>query len=105
MRSVEEIRNSIKDLIRKAENEELLKLDTSDETNSDYQLSNETDLSEGIMNKTIKHLLKDLGIFTWLDSQGNSGKFSEYGLEGLCEDCEERCPPNSTLLGLNPPVS
>ena len=49
MRSVEEIRNSIKDLIKKAENEELLKLQISDDKNTDIQLSTENDLSEEIM--------------------------------------------------------
>ena len=49
MRSVEEIRSSIKDLIKKAENEELLKLQISGDKNSDIQLSTENDLSEEIM--------------------------------------------------------
>ena len=49
MRSVEEIRSSIKDLIKKAENEELLKLQISGDKNTDIQLSNENDLSEEIM--------------------------------------------------------
>ena len=49
MRSVEEIRNSIKDLIKKAENEELLKLQISADKNTDIQLSTENDLSEEIM--------------------------------------------------------
>ena len=49
MRSVEEIRSSIKDLIKKAENEELLKLQTSGDENTDIQLSTESDLSEEIM--------------------------------------------------------
>ena len=49
MRSVEEIRSSIKDLIKKAENEELLKLQISDDKNTDNQLSTENDLSEEIM--------------------------------------------------------
>lgn len=49
MRSVEEIRSSIKDLIKKAENEELLKLQTSGDKNTDIQLSTENDLSEEIM--------------------------------------------------------
>ena len=49
MRSVEEIRSSIKDLIKKAENEELLKLQTSGDKNTDIQLSSENDLSEEIM--------------------------------------------------------
>ena len=49
MRSVEEIRNSIKDLIKKAENEELLKLQISDDKNTDIQLSTENDLPEEIM--------------------------------------------------------
>ena len=49
MRSVEEIRSSIKDLIKKAENEELLKLQTSGDKNTDIQLSTEIDLSEEII--------------------------------------------------------
>ncbi|MAC60548.1 MAG: hypothetical protein CMN37_01465 [SAR116 cluster bacterium] len=49
MRSVEEIRSSIKDLIKKAENEELLKLQISGDKNTDIQLSTENDLSEEIM--------------------------------------------------------
>ena len=49
MRSVEEIRSSIKDLIKKAENEELLKLQTSGDKNTDIQLSTDNDLSEEIM--------------------------------------------------------
>ena len=49
MRSVEEIRSSIKDLIKKAENEELLKLQTSGDKDTDIQLSTESDLSEEIM--------------------------------------------------------
>jgi len=49
LRSVEEIRSSIKDLIKKAENEELLKLQTSGDENTDIQLSTESDLSEEIM--------------------------------------------------------
>ena len=49
MRSVEEIRSSIKDLIKKAENEELLKLQISGNKNTDIQLSTENDLSEEIM--------------------------------------------------------
>ena len=49
MRSVEEIRSSIKDLIKKAENEELLKLQVSGDKNTDIQLSTENDLSEEIM--------------------------------------------------------
>lgn len=49
MRSVEEIRSSIKDLIKKAENEELLKLQISGDKNTDIQLSTESDLSEEIM--------------------------------------------------------
>ena len=49
MRSVEEIRSSIKDLIKKAENEELLKLQTSGDKNTDIQLSTESNLSEEIM--------------------------------------------------------
>ena len=49
MRSVEEIRSSIKDLIKKAENEELLKLQISGDKNTDIQLSSENDLSEEIM--------------------------------------------------------
>ena len=49
MRSVEEIRSSIKDLIKKAENEELLKLQISSDKNTDIQLSTESDLSEEIM--------------------------------------------------------
>ena len=49
MRSVEEIRNSIKDLIKKAESEELLKLQISDDKNTDIQLSTENDLPEEIM--------------------------------------------------------
>ena len=52
MRSVEEIRSSIKDLIKKAENEELLKLQISSDKNTDIQLSKvstENDLSEEIM--------------------------------------------------------
>ena len=51
MRSVEEIRSSIKDLIKKAENEELLKLQISGDKNTDIQLSTENDLSEEIMEK------------------------------------------------------
>ena len=51
MRSVEEIRSSIKDLIKKAENEELLKLQISGDKNTDIQLSTESDLSEEIMEK------------------------------------------------------
>ena len=49
MRSVEEIRSSIKDLIKKAENEELLKSQISSDKNTDIQLSTENDLSEEIM--------------------------------------------------------
>ena len=49
MRSVEEIRSSIKDLIKKAENEELLKLQISGDKNTDIQLSTESNLSEEIM--------------------------------------------------------
>ena len=49
MRSVEEIWSSIKDLIKKAENEELLKLQISGDKNTDIQLSTENDLSEEIM--------------------------------------------------------
>ena len=49
MRSVEEIRSSIKDLIKKAENEELLKLQISGDKNTDIQLSTDNDLSEEIM--------------------------------------------------------
>jgi len=49
LRSVEEIRSSIKDLIKKAENEELLKLQISGDKNTDIQLSTENDLSEEIM--------------------------------------------------------
>ena len=49
MRSVEEIRSSIKDLIKKAENEELLKLQISGDKNTNIQLSTENDLSEEIM--------------------------------------------------------
>ncbi len=49
MRSVEEIRSSIKDLIKKAENEKLLKLQISDDINTDTRLSNEDNLSEEIM--------------------------------------------------------
>jgi len=51
LRSVEEIRSSIKDLIKKAENEELLKLQISGDKNTDIQLSTESDLSEEIMEK------------------------------------------------------
>ena len=80
MRSVEEIRNSIKDLIRKAENEELLKLDTSDETNSDYQLSNETDLSEGIMNKINEEVLEFQKAFK---SQGAEGLIAQSVRDAL----------------------
>ena len=49
MRSVEEIRSSIKDLIKKAENEEHLKLQISGDKNTDIKLSTENDLSEEIM--------------------------------------------------------
>ena len=49
MRSVEEIRSSIKDLIQKAENEELLNLQRSDNTVAKQEGSIEKDLSEDIM--------------------------------------------------------
>ena len=49
MRSIEEIRSSIKDLIQKAENEELLKVQNSDNTLVKQEISNENDLSEEIM--------------------------------------------------------
>ena len=49
MRSIEEIRSSIKDLIQKAENEELLNVQSSDETLVKQEGSSENDLSEEIM--------------------------------------------------------
>ena len=49
MRSIEEIRSSIKDLIEKAENEELLNVQSSDNTLVNQEGSSENDLSEEIM--------------------------------------------------------
>ena len=49
MRSIEEIRSSIKDLIEKAENEELLNVQSSDNTLVKQEGSSENDLSEEIM--------------------------------------------------------
>ena len=49
MRSIEEIRSSIKDLIQKAENEELLNVQSSDDTLVKQEGSSENDLSEEIM--------------------------------------------------------
>ena len=49
MRSIEEIRSSIKDLIEKAENEELLNVQSSDDTLVKQEGSSENDLSEEIM--------------------------------------------------------
>ena len=49
MRSIEEIRSSIKDLIQKAENEELLKVQSFDNTLVKQKISSENDLSEEIM--------------------------------------------------------
>ena len=49
MRSIEEIRSSIKDLIEKAENEELLNIQSSDDTLVKQEGLSENDLSEEIM--------------------------------------------------------
>ena len=49
MRSIEEIRSSIKDLIEKAENQELLNVQSSDDTLVKQEGSSENDLSEEIM--------------------------------------------------------
>jgi cell pole-organizing protein PopZ len=71
LRSIEEIRSSIKDLIQKAESEELLKSQSSDGNNIDPQLPSENDLSEEIMEQIN------------LEVSEFQKAFKEQGAEGL----------------------